>query len=1062
MRKILLFLVLSIVSQTNLLKAQVSLEWARQIGGDNYEYSKEITVDKDGYVYIIGQYSSSYITFGTDTFFNPSGNQNIFIVKYDSIGNLIWGKSAGGDNHDYINSITVDNDGNVIVSGYYESPIITIDSIILNNSDSNILITSDIFVIKYNSLGNLLWANSFGGNESDYSSGISTDSDGNIYMTGFYSSDSITFGTTTLNNSSGSQIFLVKFNPFGNVVWVNSMGESYSERSSSISIDFNNNIYLAGDFSGPTISFGATVLTNNNFGTDDIFVVKFDTSGNVVWAKSGGSQSNETFPQITNDLDGNLYVAGIFNLGPITFGTTTLLNPNAPLNDIYFVKYDSSGNVIWANAVGGYEDDFLSDITTDDKGDLYVIGNFYSSSISFGTDILINNFYSSGNSYPSIFIAKYENSGNVLWAKTTNETEYRGELAESIFADNKGHLYTTGCFNDTLDVDITENEYVLIPTNYYIEDIYITKYKQKGFIGHIFLDIDEDCFKDLNEIGISSKRVIITPFNIVVETNSSGVWSLDSLPVGNYTITVDTSGNWQPTCSTTQNFTVVNLDSITIAPNFGFISTQPCAAPSVSVNMPFMRPCFTNQAIYVQACNTNLATGVLTSAYVELELDSLLTPTSSSIPYTSLGNNTYSFDVGTLNPGQCVNFSVNTTVSCSAVLGQTLCMQANLYPEDSCVFDQNPTPPVGGVQPCTLPWDNSSLSVDGWCQNDTVYFSVTNNGSALNGNMQCYSPIRVYVDGVLTTIDSVLLAGGQTVIFSYFGNGQTWTLQADQHPLHPGNSHPNASVEACGDSLNWTPGLINTLSLDDADPMVDIYCGVVTGSYDPNDKTGYPLGVGNDHFVAPNGKIDYVIRFQNTGTDTAFTVVVRDTLDVDLDIFSVQSGVSSHNYSFKMYGPRVLEWTFNNILLPDSTTDEPASNGFVTFTVDQNPNLPDGTVINNRVGIYFDFNEPIITNTTTHTVNQGINYLLAINPSKTLSNNNLFIYPNPTKTLLNIVVPDAQSLKIDVYTIDGKLIEQKTITKNTALDVSKYQSGLYFINATTNKGEVFRNKFVKE
>lgn len=1059
--KKLLFLVLLIVLQTNLLKAQVQLEWARQIGGDDFEYSKDITVDSDGNVYLIGHYRSAYIIFGTDTFFNPSGNENFFITKYDSNGNLIWGKSGGGNDNDYINNITVDNDGNVIVSGYFEGPFITVDSIILNNSDSNVIITSDFYVIKYNSLGNLLWANSFGGNESDYSSGISTDSAGNIYLTGFYSSDSITFGTTTLNNSSGSEIFLVKFNPFGNVVWVNSMGGSYSERSSSISIDFNNNIYLAGDFRGPTISFGATVLTNNNFGTDDIFVVKFDTSGNVIWAKSGGSQSNETFPQITNDLDGNLYVAGIFNLGPITFGTTTLLNPHAPLNDIYFVKYDSSGNVIWANAVGGYEDDFLSDITTDDKGDLYVIGNFYSPSISFGADTLINNFYSTWND-PAMFIAKYENSGNVLWAKTTNETEYRGEWAESIFADNKGNLYTTGSFSDTLDIDITENEFVLIPTAYYLGDIYLTKYKQKYIIGHIFLDVDEDCFQDINEIGISSRKAIITPPNILVETNSFGTWSLDSLPPGNYTITVDTSGNWQPTCPTTQSFTITNSDSITIAPSFGFISTQPCAAPEVSIHMPFMRPCFTGQAIYVQACNTYLATGILANGYIELELDSLLTPTSSSIPYTSLGNNTYSFDVGTLNPGQCVNFTVSTTLSCSAELGQTLCMQANLYPADSCVFDQSPTPPVGGVEPCTLPWDNSSLSVEGWCQNDTVYFSVTNTGDFPNGNMQCYAPIRVFIDGVLTYLDSVLLTGGQTIIFSYFGNGQTWTLQADQHPLHPGNSHPNASVEACGDSTNWTPGLVNTLPLDDADPVVDIYCGVVTGSYDPNDKTGYPLGVGNNHFVAPNGKIDYVIRFQNTGTDTAFTVVVRDTLDIDLDIFSVQSGVSSHDYTFKMFGSRVLEWTFNNILLPDSTTDQDGSNGFVTFTVNQNPDLADGTVINNSVGIYFDYNDPVITNTTSHVINRGINYLLAVKEAKNLQNNSLFIYPNPTKNLLNIVVPDAQVLKIDVCTIDGKLIEQKNINKNTAIDVSKYQTGLYFINATNSKGEVFRNKFVKD
>jgi uncharacterized repeat protein (TIGR01451 family) len=171
----------------------------------------------------------------------------------------------------------------------------------------------------------------------------------------------------------------------------------------------------------------------------------------------------------------------------------------------------------------------------------------------------------------------------------------------------------------------------------------------------------------------------------------------------------------------------------------------------------------------------------------------------------------------------------------------------------------------------------------------------------------------------------------------------------------------------------WTSNLVNLLPPDDADPFIDIQCVTARLSYDPNDKTGYPLGVGGSHDISPNGKIDYVINFQNTGSDTAFTVVIRDTLDMDLDVFTVQSGVSSHPYSFVMHGPRVLEWTFSNIQLPDSTTNEVLSHGFITFSVDQNLGLPSGTLIHNTADIYFDFNEPIVTNTTLHTVKQDVN-----------------------------------------------------------------------------------------
>jgi hypothetical protein len=113
-----------------------------------------------------------------------------------------------------------------------------------------------------------------------------------------------------------------------------------------------------------------------------------------------------------------------------------------------------------------------------------------------------------------------------------------------------------------------------------------------------------------------------------------------------------------------------------------------------------------------------------------------------------------------------------------------------------------------------------------------------------------------------------------------------------------------------------------------------------------------------------------MIRFQNTGTAPAYTVVIRDTLDTDLDIFSVTPGVSSHDYTFTMYGERVLQWTFNNIMLPDSFSNEEESHGFITYTVNQLTDLQDGTAINNSAAIYFDSNEPVITNTTLHTINR--------------------------------------------------------------------------------------------
>lgn len=527
---------------------------------------------------------------------------------------------------------------------------------------------------------------------------------------------------------------------------------------------------------------------------------------------------------------------------------------------------------------------------------------------------------------------------------------------------------------DSIAYDITSNANNGIITSGANHIIDAPIFNCRGVQGFIYHDINQNCVNENFELGLNNRLAIINPGNIIVETGLAGTWYLDSLDAGSYTITFDTSGNWTTNCATSMNFTVIDPNQRTYAPSFGMYSTQPCSEPSVSVNMPFIRRCFPNQKIYVQACNESFATDIITNGYVDLELDPLLTPTTSSLSYTSQGNDIYRFYLTntSLYPGQCESFWVSTDISCNAVLNQTICTQANLYPADSCVFDTIPADSIPDFTPCSLPWDQSSISVDGWCDNDTIYFTITNTGDPIDGDMECYSPVRLYIDGDYIYLDSIMLTGGDVDTLIFAGDGRTWRLEVDQHPLHPGNSHPNAVVELCGNAANWTPNLVNTMPLDDADPVVDIYCGLVTGSYDPNDKTGYPLGIGPDHWISPNGKLDYVIRFQNTGTDTAFTIVVRDTLDMDLNIYSVNSGVASNPYSFRMYGPRVLEWTFNNILLPDSTTDEPGSHGFVTFSVNQMPNLPDGTEINNVVGIYFDYNDPIITNTTSHIIMRDI------------------------------------------------------------------------------------------
>lgn len=221
------------------------------------------------------------------------------------------------------------------------------------------------------------------------------------------------------------------------------------------------------------------------------------------------------------------------------------------------------------------------------------------------------------------------------------------------------------------------------------------------------------------------------------------------------------------------------------------------------------------------------------------------------------------------------------------------------------------------------------------------------------------------------------------------------------------------------------------------------------------------LGIRNDKAVYPNGNItpeikdhSYTIRFQNEGTAPAVLVVVRDDLDNNLDLQSLRNVSSTHNFVLTVENTDELVFTFNNIMLPAKQDDEPGSMGSINFTISQKENLPLGTVINNTAEIFFDFNEPIVTNTTENIIvakTTGINNLELLNTIK--------VYPNPTNGMLNITsVEDANIEAINVFDVLGqKVFEAEGLNSKTAmLNLSKLIDGIYLIEIKTENGNLMK------
>ncbi len=209
--------------------------------------------------------------------------------------------------------------------------------------------------------------------------------------------------------------------------------------------------------------------------------------------------------------------------------------------------------------------------------------------------------------------------------------------------------------------------------------------------------------------------------------------------------------------------------------------------------------------------------------------------------------------------------------------------------------------------------------------------------------------------------------------------------------------YDSVSCSAVAGSMKCMSASITPISGDcDTTNNTKNFCRSVITSYDPNDKQVESKNVSANGYVTGerinnSDELNYMIRFQNTGTDTAFSIVVVDTLSPLIDIASVQPGASSAAYSFKVLGPRVLQWTFSNINLPDSTTDAEGSHGFLAFTAKQTANNIDGAIINNAAAIIFDFNAGVLTNICSDTVQLSGSGVAMLG-----GNTSINIFPNPT------------------------------------------------------------------
>ncbi|MDJ1471118.1 DUF7619 domain-containing protein [Xanthocytophaga flava] len=966
------------------------------------------------------------------------------IQKFDSTGRflLTFGERGSGNGQFYNpQALTTDAEGNVWV----------VD-------------TQNYRIQQFSSSGNFIISiGSFGVGDKQFSipNGICVDPLGTVYVSDYITNKVQRFlpngklietygfrGTTngqlqymygTRRNKAGdfyisTDKFIAKYNQKGILVKeINSLGTQNSEFTSPspMAIDAQNNLY---------------VCDNSNR-----LIQKFDTTGNFLFAfgKEGtGAGEFYSLQGIEIDPLGNIYVTD-------------------PRNK-RIQKFDSKGRFLLQFGNPDLEEFYPEAIAIDKLGNVYVTDTQNNAVFKFdSTGRMLKKIGSTGTdpghfNYPSAI--KIDQQGNLYIGDRGN---YRIQILDrdgEFITQFGSQGYGREQFGSVSDLDISPEGdlYVSDALNYRITAFATAPLTANVIRGKVFIAQNTDCIQDSTEIGMPRIVVLAEPGPYYTVTDSTGSYSLQ-VDTGKYQImqilpsftsnTVVTSVCPQKDSVHTVSFSErgQTISDVNFANQFKVL--LPYLSCEVSSNRRRRCELSTTKIVYA-----NKGQGKAEQVKIYVKLPQYVVLRDASKSYEIDKDSNYVFSIPVLNPNESGSITIVDYVSCiRGITGLTQCTKAWITPFNQVVEAGE--------------WDNSDIMLTGKCiENGRVQMIIKNVGQAA---MADSSEFRIFLDTQLAFRKNYKLAKGDSLVLKVPVNGKTVRLEADQRPDHPRKSQTNLTIEGCVASTSSivSKGFVNALPQDDEEPEVSINCLPIVDSYDPNDKQVSPQGTAVDHYTPTRSEFKYTIRFQNTGTDTAYRITVIDTLSEKLDFATMKMGVVSHKYLFSVSGKEkpILTWFFPGINLPDSTRDQKGSNGFIEFSIKPKGNLPEKTQIENFGDIFFDYNDPVRTNTT---MNVLYDIPKVINSANQLDDSiidkvtttepdalkgKLTLHPNPTQSLVWIQLLDV-SVRIEQIRICNLLGQQQTVNssftdnQNMQINMQGWSNGMYLIHIQTNKG----------
>jgi len=448
--KLILFFYLLISLNSN---GQIA-DWIKINGGSAYDNATSIKTVGE-YLYISGYFGDT-ILINSEIFI--AKGYDYFLAKYKNDGELIWFKQIKNSDKNNLGyaDIEVGNNSVYIVGVFFDT---------LNVENINLISNgiSDIFIIKYDSVGEFEWAKKFGGESIDQASETCIDSLNNLYFTGTFGGQAF-FEDTTLNSIGSTDIFLTKISNSGKMQWIKQFGSDSYDYSASIEKTEDHLFILIGVSNN---CFIESVIIENNYEYNGM-LLRFDTNGNYNWYKLIASNSSYiNMNDLKIDNEKNLLISGVFNETIIlendifdTYGE----------NDIFFVKYSFDGTKQFAKQIGGNTNDFVNAITSDSNGNIYIAGDFNDTCFFDSTFI-------SANYNTDIFIACYNSIGILRKVKKIGSA-FESDQCNDISIDKNDNLFLTGCFYGEGN-NMIDNSVVSINGS---SDFYLAKINKNVFI----------------------------------------------------------------------------------------------------------------------------------------------------------------------------------------------------------------------------------------------------------------------------------------------------------------------------------------------------------------------------------------------------------------------------------------------------------------------------------------------------------------------------------------------------------------------------------------------------